>query len=174
LLAPDSPLLTFAEVLEREVWHQRIARAATDQMTNTVACEAHLAWTRGRPGNSQLGALRSVVQRVQSEDDLDTARAWLEAVRGNPRRARGWPTGALTKLAELFADQTRDDNHAIWTALGGTAGWPTLTCTAAELRAELGAEALRALIDAAMRAHRRDAERHRSRTTEEAGDGEED
>jgi len=169
IIKPGEPLHNFARVLEKEAWRQRIARAATACMTDVEQRKRHLGWTRDKPGNSQLGALRDVVQRVQTDADFGVARAWLEGLCGNNKRKVGWPPGALKKLGDLFIQDEQKGDAPIWEALGDTEAWPTLTCSAMALRAELRAEALRALIDAAMRAHRRADERHASGTKELEG-----
>lgn len=154
----------FAKLLETIAAREALREAAL--LVSNEPRRNLLKWTAEKPSQSQLGALRNVVRRVRSWDDRALLTDWLTHLKECQPRADGWPGGALPALAGLVANE-----GAVWTALGG------LTCHAvtkgglARLRSELWAEALRTLIDEAVRAETRQRERERPNGGKEGHDG---
>ncbi len=105
---------------------------------------------------SQLAGLRAAVGALAAPADASGARAWLDGVREVKNRRDKWPQGALDAVHALLTDPEQ-----VWSALdnGGRLERVVLTETgSACLRRELWAEAVRALVFACVRAHKRAAE----------------
>jgi CRISPR-associated protein Csx10 len=140
--------LRFAELVEREAWRSTlramaIARGASDEFRGDS-----LHWKPGKPGRSQLGALRTMV-RLRSPDREARLRRLTEV----RNRRDKWTPGALDVLRDLFE---RPD--AVWELLPEE-GWPKVDeDRAGELRRELRDEALVLLVDEAARRHAREEE----------------
>jgi CRISPR-associated protein Csx10 len=101
---------------------------------------------------SQLGGLRGQVARLREAGDLPAILDWLRHLAENRTRAGKWPAGAIDRVRELLEDHGR-----VW-ELFRFADWPTLTGEADRLRAGLWPLAVRTLLDACVRAHKRDLE----------------
>jgi CRISPR-associated protein Csx10 len=150
----------YAAQIEEQVWREQIRRAALH-----VAQEKRqelLGWglirnASSTPPMSQLGGLRSVVQQVRSWDDRRFVTNWLDHLAGNKRRADKW-NGAIPKVKRFF-----DQQQAVWQTLDPS-DWPTLTVGAAErLKRNLWPLAVRTLVDACIRAHKRELDRSGNR-----------
>lgn len=141
----------WARVVERAAWRTAIAEAAAGRAVSGVADDRfHLS--RGRPGASQLGALRAVIAALDNEAGRQQASTWLTHLEHTPNRRRQWPPGSLVSIRELL-----DDDEAVWRRLGlpgnPAVGAAAIVCTAdgaSTLRAELWAEAVRALLGAVL------------------------
>lgn len=77
-----------------------------------------------------------------------------DRIRQDQNRQEKWPSGSLQTIKNLVSDF-----NSVWQALGE---FDSLTITQngeAEIPAELWAEAVRTLVDAMIRAHKRDLEK---------------
>ncbi|MHB1557393.1 MAG: RAMP superfamily CRISPR-associated protein [Isosphaeraceae bacterium] len=151
LLAPGIPA-GFARVVEREVWRAEIRRAALCLADDRDARENLLHWsfTEDKPPMSQLGGLRNVLGRLHRTDDRVHVCGWLEHLQSTARRAEKWPGNAIANVTSLLTDDDR-----VWGALN-CPDWPTLTQDGENrLRQELWPFAVRTLLDACIRAHKR-------------------
>jgi CRISPR-associated protein Csx10 len=149
-LAPTDPAHSFAQRIEEEVWREQIRRAALQVANNRNRRHDLLGWHSNHPPMSQLGGLRGVVQQVRSWNDRHLVTDWLDHLAENNRRAVKW-NGAISKVKELF-----EQEQAVWQALDPSQ-WPTLTVeAAARLKRDLWPLAARTLIDACIRAHKRE------------------
>jgi CRISPR-associated protein Csx10 len=152
----------FACAIEEQAWRERIEREALGVANNRRQRRQAFGWEtdgeQGRPPMSQLGGLRGLVQQLQTPADRSKVLGWLSHLRQNPRRADRWPggnsaDGALARVTQLFTQDSR-----VWDLLG-CRDWPTLTAGAAErLKKQLWPLAVRAVVEACIRAHKRELE----------------
>jgi CRISPR-associated protein Csx10 len=150
-LRSGDPAETFARAIEEEVWRREI------RLTALGAAERRrdvLLWQDTRPNMSQLGGLRSIIARLRRWEDRSMAERWRAHLAENPRRRDGWPPGALERLRELLGDR-----DAVWRALAMPAVPTLMQGAETRLRTELWALAVRSLIDASIRAQKRELDR---------------
>jgi CRISPR-associated protein Csx10 len=160
VLRTRDPGHAWARLLEKEAWRREIAALA-------LARAADAAWRKrvlgigydsqgSSPPASQLGALRSAAGSLQ-----DLA-AWLAALGGVRNRCDKWPQGSLQNLGDLAAKvfDLLDPDQRLKAIVLTDDGERALT-------SELRAEAVHTLIDACIRAHRREEE-HRTKAAHEA------
>ncbi|MBI5758595.1 MAG: hypothetical protein HZA46_08765, partial [Planctomycetales bacterium] len=161
---PAVPLLEAEETyeyacrIEEEAWREEIRRAALTAAQ--VRQRELLGWDaqREQPPMSQIGGLRGVLQLLQSWDNRAMVIGWLEHLRDTKRREEKWPGNSLQRLVRLLREP-----QAVWEVLE-PAKWPTLTEHAGErLRTKLWAVAVRSLIDACIRAHKRELDERQTR-----------
>jgi len=160
------------EAARREV--QRLALGFASDPTNRLkALGMGINGKGSKPPLSQLGALRSVISRLQNDAESDKQQVirWIEHLEATSNRLDKWPEDAksvedgkvrLKKLRDLI---TQSD--CVWNLLH--VNWTELVIIenhADSLKSELWAEAVRALADACVRAHKRETERQ-----EEGRDG---
>lgn len=141
----------WARVVERAAWRTAIVEASTAKALSDVPDE-HFHLQRSRPGASQLGALRAAVAGLDAGAGRAQATTWLDHLEGTPNRRRLWPPRSLTAIRQLL-----EQDDVVWTRLGLAGGpaevGPDIVCTpdgAEVLRAELWAEAVRALLGAVL------------------------
>ena len=113
---------------------------------------------------SQLGSLRSVLSRIESPEDEGLQR-WIQHLQDTRNRRDKWPNGSLDKLRQLISSPTEIWEHlsSALIKLGHKDGFAefTLTKTGEEnLKKDLWTEAVRILINACIRAHKRELEKH--------------
>lgn len=162
----------YLRLIEREAARREIHRLALgfaiDQDNRRMALGIEIKNKESRPTLSQLGALRSVISRLQSRSDQQQVTGWIEQLEATDNRLKNWPgengkeKGSLDKIRDLVTDPER-----VWALLGKTTpqesiDWSALAITKtgeSELKDELWAEAVRALVDACVRAHKRETER---------------
>ena len=103
---------------------------------------------------SQLGGPRAALQFLRSQGERDKVLRWLEAVAGNEKRDKKW-NGSIPKVQQLVNETSR-----VWAVLQHVqhVQWPTIASTPDDLKNSLWAFVLRALFDAAIRAHKRAGE----------------
>lgn len=154
----------YAEIVEEAAWRNALRRAvqkATDNgdKRTKILGLAFDERNNSVPPMSQLGGLRSVVERL-SNDNAKLVTDWLDHLNATPNRRDKWSDGAFNKVCELFGDRVTE---RIWRVIGED--WedpPTLVRQPKELKEKFWAEAARALVDAAIRAHKRELERRQS------------
>ncbi|ELS31690.1 MULTISPECIES: RAMP superfamily CRISPR-associated protein [Pseudanabaena] len=156
------PFHRYARIIERAAWQkaiqQKVLARAKDYKTLL-----YIGIEKDKPTMSQLGALRSVLGQVQNFNDTDQAILWLANVLANKSRSGKWLSQSLGKI-RLYLTEA----HVIWEDLALNLEPITLTDTGEdELKQELWAEALYALIDACIRAHKRDIEKKQSQDSEQ-------
>jgi CRISPR-associated protein Csx10 len=165
-----------AEIVEEAAWRDALRRAAL-KATDTKEKRKNILGLNfderknSVPPMSQLGGLRSVVERL-SNDNAKLVTDWLDHLNETSNRREKW-VGALEKVCKLFGDRKKDTQQKeatwtikkerIWEAMKDD--WqdpPTLVRQPKELRERLWAEAVRTLVDAGIRAHKRELERMQS------------
>ena len=163
----------YAEIIEEAAWREALRRAvlkatdSRDKRKNILG----LAFDEPRdsvPPMSQLGGFRSVIERL-SNDNANLVTDWLDHLEATSNRREKW-AGALDKVCKLFGDRKKETANgkekitwSIWEAM--KEDWqdpPTLVRQPKELREKFWAEAVRALVDAGIRAHKRELERIQS------------
>ncbi|NMF84118.1 hypothetical protein E1H13_12320 [Nodosilinea sp. P-1105] len=157
----------YARLIERAAWREMIQQKAFAIAADATARERILGikitldkdnQPKSHPPMSQLGSLRSAVGRLLGQNAQNPVPQWLTALENVENREAKWPQGSLDTIRQLSA--TEEDR--VWAHLGFDQ--PTvdkLTITAngdQELRTELWAEAVRTLVDAIIRAHKRHLE----------------
>lgn len=153
--ALDDENAAYARLLEAEAWKQFIRRAALAIAADHARRQDLLKWNvaDNRPPMSQLGGLRSQASQLLQREAVNTAIGWLNHLQDKPNRERKWPEGAINAIRELLQAETR-----VWDVLE-CHEWPTLTDGAENrLRRELWPLAVRTLVDACIRAHKREVE----------------
>ncbi|GIW92463.1 MAG: hypothetical protein KatS3mg110_0504 [Pirellulaceae bacterium] len=153
----DGDLAVFARMLECEYIKKEIRRASVRIASQRDRRKELLGWQlagpQGAPPMSQLGGLRSQIIQVRGWDDGKRVLDWLEHLEQNPRRKEKWPEQSIDKVRSLFRERSK-----IWEVLE-IPYWPDLTPNArTQLQSELWAFAIRSLLDACIRAHKRDLE----------------
>ena len=151
----DNSVGNFEVLIEREAWRTAIRRHALGFAAKESNRRQHLGFEskEKRPPMSQLGAFRTVVQRMRSTQDATVVLAWLKNLAERPNRRDKWPGRSLSLINDLLTV-----NDRVWSLLASER-WPTLTEGAtARLKAELWPEAIRAVVDTCVRAHKRETE----------------
>jgi CRISPR-associated protein Csx10 len=148
------PFHRYARIIERAAWQkaiqQKVLARAKDYKTLL-----YIGIEENKPTMSQLGALRSVLSQVQNFNDTHQAILWLANVLASKSRSGKWLNQSLEKI-RLYLTEA----NFIWEELALNLQPITLTDTGKdELKQDLWAEALYALIDACIRAHKRDLEK---------------
>lgn len=161
-LRSGEPGLAAARVLEEQVWRETIRRAALAFAAKDDKVRSYFHWTDRKPPMSQLGALRDAVRSLR---DLASAAAikdgWLRGVQATVNRRDKWPASALQSIDDLLTDPM-----IVWNEMRAACAqeWYTLTDGAeAEMENKLWALAVRSLVDACVRAHKRRQDEKRAR-----------
>ena len=178
-LEDDQDIIDYAGIIEKAAWREIIHRAslflASECTSRTqilgTKIENKESHPQSKPPMSQLGSLRSVLSRIESPED-EGVKKWIEHLQKTKNRADKWPNGSLDKLRQLITSPTEIWEHlsSALTKLGHEDGFAefTLTKTGEEkLKNELWSEAVQILIDACIRAHKRELEKHQKNTQEE-------
>lgn len=151
------------EAVRREIERRVLAFADTlDKRTEALGIKIDNKKAESLPPLSQLGALRSIVARLRSDNDSDKQRfnSWFGQLEMTDNRAEKWPggkkeNGSFQKIYSLINVPSR-----VWSLLD--LGWQDLIITETgrrDLEKELWAEAVRALVDACVRKQKRDIEK---------------
>jgi len=159
----------FVHAIEREVWRAEIRRAALRLAVSSDGRGELLRWSpdQDKPPMSQLGALRNAVALLQAPVDARRVTEWLEHLNKVPRRADKWTNNAIRQVRRLLSEP-----ELVWTELQAAEKWPKIhKDAAAALKEELWPLAIRVLIDACVRAHKRALDRMRKPQTSGAAHG---
>jgi CRISPR-associated protein Csx10 len=159
----------YARLIEEEGWRKEIRRRALGLADSEVWRKTYLGFTlirddgqpKSKPTMSQLGGLRSKVGQLRNDhagDKDNVVGKWITAMK---KAEEKWPR------ADLISKLCTDDDR-VWTLLSKDADdedWPTKwadftirTDGEAAVKKDLWAEAVRTLIDACIRAHKRQLE----------------
>jgi len=147
--------------IEEAAWKESVRIAALAATADLDAWERRFGWEnprkmeereKAKPNMSQLGGLRAALQFLRQPADRDRVASWLKAVKDNPKRAKKWPNESLDTVMQLVKSDS--DVWAILQAVSHLQ-WPTLVRPPDKLKQLLWAFAVRALLDAAIRAHKR-------------------
>lgn len=154
------------EALRHEFQRAAIGKASTAQGRTEalgIKIEKKNGEKESRPPMSQLGGLRSAIGQLRSTDDVakltteeENKKGWLDHLEKKEKDAPHpkWPPGSIGKIRALVKEPTK-----VWSLLGIKFDDFRLTETSeAELKNALWAETVRALVDACVRAQKRDTE----------------
>jgi CRISPR-associated protein Csx10 len=145
------PKNTYARNIERVAWQKAIQARVLAKAEDRKEL---LHIEKDKPRMSQLGALRSVLSCLQSFENRGNAIAWLDRLKKTKNRQEKWHPKSLETIEKYLTQENQ-----IWDDLGLDIAEITLTVTGeAELKKELWAEALYALVDACIRAQKRESE----------------
>jgi CRISPR-associated protein Csx10 len=114
---------------------------------------------------SQLSGLRSSLRRLQSLRDQNRLTSWITAIESVSNRKEKWDKTeqGLRKIHQLVTDLQK-----IWQELDISSPELVITVGARnELQQILWAEAVRTLVDAIIRAHKRDLEKVQNPSSQE-------
>ena len=149
LIGPQDPDHALARHVERHAWRNAIGRGATRAAAEPGA-EALLGFTTKRPGPSQLGTLRTMLDRLRTESNTDAITQWLARIASHPRKGSLWNgkdgPGPAAKLIPIL----KPNSEEVWACLylePKVRGSMTITTDGVEnLTKELWPEAVRALV----------------------------
>jgi CRISPR-associated protein Csx10 len=148
----------YAHTLELAAWRTAIQRAALSIAANPQKRENILGTSKisNQPSMSQLGGLRSLVNRLNQPSDA-SIQGWFGQSDGDDlakdkwkRRQEKWGGN----LEKIYTFVTQKDE--IWQVLNIDGA--ELSLTQIDSQSELWAEALQIIIDACIRAHKRELE----------------
>lgn len=148
----------YARLIEREAVRNELRRLApafaADREQRRTALGIELGDSGSKPRMSQLGAFRSIVDRLRGTSNRQRVVNWLEHLKATKNRREEWPPGSLELVRNLI-----ENDELAWRFLQVDFSRLVLTTDGMrELKQELWADAVRALVDACVRAHKRDLE----------------
>ncbi|NJL99421.1 MAG: hypothetical protein HC924_11735 [Synechococcaceae cyanobacterium SM2_3_2] len=147
----------YARIIEKAAWRRVIQRRVLELVKTPAGRQECLGISDSSPSMSQLGSLRSVINRLEALETPATVGGvlnWLTHLEHVPNRKEKWPDGCRTQIRNLVSNA----NH-IWNMLQLQEAEITLTEGGSQaLRSELWAEAVKTLVDGCIRARRRDTE----------------
>ncbi|HIK42617.1 RAMP superfamily CRISPR-associated protein [Thermoleptolyngbya sp. M55_K2018_002] len=173
----NSDVFDYARLIEKAAWREAIRRAALflasegDRRESLLGIRIHQTEQGefvGQPSMSQLGGLRSVLSQLKF-NQKEPVLSWIENIR--EKRSSKWDAtkDGLDKIERLIHEETQ-----IWQGISAalchadpnqnSLNHPslqelTLTQTGeSDLKQELWAEAVQVVIDACIRAHKRELE----------------
>jgi CRISPR-associated protein Csx10 len=151
-LAADKPLqqpagtlqpTEFSQALQRRAGRLAIRRKALEQ---DARFRETLGWRSGDaplPPNTQLGALRALLESLHDVGGLNRIRSWLAATQNNDKRRDKWPNATIRTLNRHLGDDTP---NSIWASLEMPGGpEPLANHNRETLAAELRIEAIKTL-----------------------------
>ena len=137
----------FLNILETAAWREDIQHAAVTLSADEKKRHDFFGWNSKKPSNSQLGALRAVLARMQTEADKAKLQDWLAHLQATDNRKDKWEKEGLDFIKYLL-----DDPNFIWEKLAINVNNKN------DLKTELWAEAVRTLFAVAMHYEQRERE----------------
>jgi CRISPR-associated protein Csx10 len=147
-----------ARRVETEVWREEMRRGILAFASDPEKRRENLGLTvkggESYPPSTQLSGLRDVISHLRNEADKGGITAWLGHLKDTRNRREKWG-GALKKIEGLI-----DEPNGVWELIDSDNTLKLTLSSEAErrLRRELWAEAVRGLIDACVRAQKRETE----------------
>lgn len=161
-ISDDQQSFDYARLIEMAAWRKVIENKAlaiaSDPEERKKILGLKIIGDQSHPTMSQIGSLRSTIRRLQSFKDKNKVISWINALKSISNRREKWEKtdNSLGKIEKIVADQ-----EEIWSKLKDIP-WDDLTMTIAgrnELKQLLWAEAVKTLVDAIIRGHKRDLEK---------------
>ena len=155
-------LLKYARVIEEAAARQVIRQTALRIAANPDDRKNVLELNKDKPTMSQLGALRSIINRLQEPEQTEQTTGvmgWLQHLRQTPNRKDKWPPRSLQQIEDLVCNP-----ETIWQLLRDPGmDIDPIRLTLIEhgdsaLKRRLWAEAVQTLVDACIRTHKRGSE----------------
>jgi len=164
----------YARRIEMAAWREALQRvvlglaASPEERRRLLGIEWQVSGNgvaQSAPPMSQLGSLRTAISGLQTPADAPAVLQWLNHLQANANRSNKWPGPALSRIVQLVSDPEH-----VWRVLGEAWQAPPVLPgrTMEEMRRAMWAEAVRGLVDACGRAHKRDVE-HRAGEEDEHG-----
>lgn len=161
----------YARTVEIAAWREAIESKAlaiaADSNERKKILGIKIDGEKSYPSMSQLGGIRSNLRKLQSNDDIPSMKIWIESLIA--KRAEKWEKtdDGLNKISCLVTDP-----NFVWTHLDLDVQGLVITVNGADqLKAKLWAEAVRTLVDAIIRAHKRDLEKASNKEQPQSGEG---
>ncbi len=159
----------YAQIIEKTAWQDAIRRAALTVASSPARRKQVLGIEGDKPSMSQLGGLRSFLPQLQTHQD-SAIKNWFGNDSGSDLEKEKWK-----RRREKWGDSLRipydlvTSPDQIWTILGIPTAALTLTENGEQnLKKILWAEAVQTLVDAIIRAHKRDLEKSKQSSQGEA------
>ncbi len=152
----------YARLIEKAAWREAIENKALAIAANEKQREAILGIKilreqgqepKSQPPMSQLGSLRSVFLKLQSDTDVEKVTSWLDALEAVPNRKEKWNNtqDGLSRIRSLVTDQS-----LVWSHLDLNLDQLVITSNGVTvLKQDLWAEAVRTMVDAMIRGQKR-------------------
>lgn len=166
-ISPNSQAHAYGRLIETAAWRKEIRRRALDHASKRDRRKQilgiELDGDKSKPRMSQLGALRSVLNQLHQCEDAVKVTNWNARLRNSENRKREWPQGHKDQKGSLeLVDELVSDKKRVWELIkDDEVSWAQFTITQdgeMALVNDLWAEAVRILVDACVRAHKRDLE----------------
>ena len=152
----------YARLIEKQAWREAILQKALALASDSDKRKEILGVDVSEEGESipamtQLGRLRSIIRKLQNKDDKTKLISWLDSIKEKEKKnpnSKKWGNDKLEIIRKLV-----NDKRKIWQHL--SLPYDELTVTlqgTTKLQEELWAEAIRTLVDAIIRAHKRSLE----------------
>lgn len=175
LISRSDRTFAYARIIEKAAWREAIRRAVLQ-----VASDPHnrLGIAPNQPTMSQLAALKSILGQLhkpENQREPGVVTQWLNNLENTPNRKDKWSPQSLQKIRNLISDENQ-----IWNTLNLNLAEITLTSTGQQdltgrqwrnitdeqwtKSDQLWTEAVQTLVDACIRAHKRDLEKDTSST----------
>jgi len=146
-----------ARYIEKAAWRKEIQRLALHLASTAESRERVLGIKSSKPNMTQLGALRSVIGTLTKPEAANQTHGvigWLTHLRNTPNRKEKWTDASLREIQNLITNQ-----QVVWSHLNIDITHLSMTQNAQhQLKQELWAEAVQTLVDAIIRAHKRNEE----------------
>lgn len=154
----------YAQLIEKQAWKTAIDKKALELAANKKDREKILGLEfdgngilyKSKPSLTQLGALKSVLRKLDKPSNSQVT-GWIKSVKKVQNRQDEWKN-SLDKVEELVTKK-----ETVWRFLELQKLYPELTLTKNGkeiLQKELWSYAVWTLVDACIRAHKRDLEEH--------------
>jgi CRISPR-associated protein Csx10 len=148
----------YARLVEREAVRNELRRLApgfaAEREQRKTALGIEIGDSGSKPRMSQLGAFRSIVDRLRGTSNRHRVINWLKHLKATKNRREEWPPGSLELVQNLI-----EHDEVVWSFLQVDFSRLVLTTDGMrELQQELWADAVRALVNACVRAQKRDLE----------------
>ncbi len=166
LIPQTDPSFEYARLIEKAAWREAITNQAAILAADSQKREDILGikitpgssadtsnQPKSQPPMSQLGSLRSVFLKLQSDTDVEKVTSWLDALEAVPNRKEKWNNtqDGLSRIRSLVTDQS-----LVWSHLDLNLDQLVITSSGVTvLKQELWAEAVRTMVDAMIRGQKR-------------------
>lgn len=132
----------FFNILKTAACREDIQQAAVKLSADEKQRHKLFGWSSDKPSNSQLGALRAVLTRMQTEADKTAVLDWLTHLEATDNRKDKWKPEGLRFIKDIL-----DNSNLIWEIL-----------ELKDFNPKLWAEAVRTLFAIAMQYEQRERE----------------
>jgi CRISPR-associated protein Csx10 len=155
----QDPNFIYARYIEKATWRKEIQRKALHLAATPESREQILGINSKSPTMSQLGALRSVIRtltQTETANQTNVVVRWLAHLRNTPNRKEKWTEASLREIQNLVTNR-----QTVWNHLNIDKDISDITMTQNaqhQLKQELWSEAVQTLVDAIVRAHKRNEE----------------